>query len=99
VAFGPVNGAQATQTVSSSAGGIGSSNIPDAGKYAEGFVRTASVVELRDGSTPTATKGRQWDPGDVIVLRSRAEITGISLIRQASADATVDWEFFNENPR
>ena len=96
--FSPIPGTLYTQAVTAAASGIGSGNIPASAVYAEGYVRTNSVVETRDGTTPTATKGRQWDIGDLIYCRSRGEIDAISLIEQSSTDAAIDWEFFNELP-
>lgn len=72
--------------------------VPEGASWAEGFVRTASVVENRHGSAPTATLGHQWDPSDTIVLRSRQEIDHFQSIRQAGANAAVDWDFFNGRP-
>ena len=91
-------GALYTQTVTDTAGGIGAANIPAAARYAEGFVRSASVVETRDGTTPTATLGKEWNLRDIIICRSRDEINSISLIRLAGTSATINWEFFTEPP-
>ena len=87
--FSPIGSSLVTQTVSNTAGGIGSANIPDNARYAEGYVRTAAVVETRDGTTPTSTKGMQWDAGDIIYLRSRDE-------RQAQQyrDPDMNWSAF-----
>ena len=61
--FSPLPGTLVTQAVNGTAGGsgIGSGNIPSGARYAEGYVRTASIVETRDGTAPTATKGTEWD--------------------------------------
>ena len=72
--FSPIAGSLYQQAVTDTAGGIGSANIPDNARYAEGVVWTASVVETRDGTTPTATKGNPWDAGDLVILRSRYEM-------------------------
>jgi len=92
-------GALYTQSVTGTAGGIGAANVPSGASYAEGYVRTASVVETRDGATtPTATKGNQWDPGDIIFLRSDQEIDDFSAVRQASTSASIDWQFYTQVP-
>ena len=73
--------------------------VPDTANYAEGYVRTNSVVETRDGTAPTTTKGTQWAAGDIITLRSRDEVTGFKVIREnASNAATIDFQFFNNVP-
>ena len=65
--FSPLAGTLVTQAVTDTAGGIGSGNIPSGARYAEGYVRTASIVETRDGTAPTATAGTEWDDGDMAV--------------------------------
>lgn len=74
-------------------------SVPDNAAYAEGYVRTASVVVSKTSTDPTATLGTQYDPTDIIYLRSRDEILSANFIRQASTDATINWDFFNEAPR
>ena len=97
--FSPIPNALVTQTVTNSAAGISAGSIPAGARYAEGYVRTASIVETRDGTTPTTTKGNQWDAGEIIYLRSRAEITGFQAIEQdTGSTATIDWQFFNISP-
>ena len=97
--FSPIGSSLVTQTVSNTAGGIGTANIPDNARYAEGYVRTAAVVETRDGTTPTSTKGMQWSAGDIIYLRSRDEITKFQAIEQDTGSTeTIDWQFFNKAP-
>lgn len=77
---------------------VASVTIPGNAFYAQGYVRTAAVVLKRNGGTPTATEGEQWNVGDLIILRSREEITQTSFIRQGSS-LTIDWTFFNEVPQ
>ena len=96
--FSPIGSSLVTQAVTDTAGGIGSGNIPSNARYAEGYVRTASVVETRDGTTPTATKGTEWDDGDIILLRSRYELINFSAIEKTSTDAAIDWQFYNRAP-
>ena len=96
--FAPHGSSLVTQAVTDTAGGIGSGNIPSNARYAEGYVRTASVVETRDGTTPTATKGTEWDDGDIILLRSRYELINFSAIEKTSTDAAIDWQFYNRAP-
>ena len=96
--FSPIGSSLVTQAVTDTAGGIGSGNIPSNARYAEGYVRTASVVETRDGTTPTATKGTEWDDGDIILLRSRYELINFSAIEKTSTDAAIDWQFYNRPP-
>ena len=93
--FSPIVGALYTQSVDDTAAGILAASIPTSATWAEGYVRTASVVITKDGTTPTATLGLQADPGDVIFLRSRDEIVGYTALRQAATTATVDWEFYS----
>lgn len=69
--------------------------VPRAAMCAEGYVRTASVVFTRDGTTPTATKGVQADAGDTIMLNSRDELDKFKGIA-VSATATVDFEYFTD---
>ena len=95
--FSPIGSSLTTQALTSGAAGITTGDIPDGARYAEGFVRTASVVETRDGTTPTASLGTEWDAGDIILLRSRREITNFSAIK-ASSNATIDWTFYNRAP-
>ena len=97
--FSPLPGTLVTQTVTNTAGGIGSGNIPSGARYAEGYVRTASVVETRDGTTPTTSKGNEWDADDIILLRSRYEIVNFSAIEKDSGSTeTIDWQFYNRAP-
>ena len=96
--FSPIGSSLVTQAVTDTAGGIGSGNIPSNARYAEGYVRTASVVDTRDGTTPTATKGTEWDDGDIILLRSRYELINFSAIEKTSTDAAIDWQFYNRAP-
>ena len=96
--FSPIANSLVTQAVTDTAGGIGSANIPSNARYAEGYVRTASIVETRDSTTPTATKGTEWDEGDIVLLRSRYEIVNFSAIEKTSTDAAIDWQFYNRAP-
>ena len=64
--FSPIPNSLVTQTVTNTAGGISAGSIPAGAKYAEGYVRTASIVEPRDQTTPTASTGTQWDAGDIL---------------------------------
>jgi hypothetical protein len=75
------------------AGAVVALTAPPKAAAAEIYVRTASVVFTRDGSAPTATRGFQADPADIIVLDSRAELDSFRAIRQG-ATATVDVEYF-----
>ena len=95
--FSPIGSSLTTQALTSGAAGITTGDIPNGARYAEGFVRTASVVETRDGTTPTSSLGTEWDAGDIILLRSRYEIVNFSAIK-ASASATIDWQFYNRAP-
>ena len=97
--FSPIGSSLTTQALTSGAAGITAGDIPAGARYAEGFVRTASIVETRDGTTPTATKGTEWDAGDIILLRSRREITNFQAIEKTSGSAeTIDWQFYNRAP-
>ena len=69
--------------------------MPSSAFTAEIYVRTASVVFTRDGSTPTATKGVQADATDIIVLNSRSELAGFRVIA-VSTTATLDVEYFSD---
>ena len=69
--------------------------VPKAARVAEIYVRTASIVFTRDGTTPTATKGIQADPGDIILLNSEGECLGFKGIA-VSATATGDVEYFRD---
>ena len=95
--FSPIPNSLEVHAVTSSATSLGS--VPDSANYSEGYVRTNSVVETRDGTDPTTTKGMQWSAGDLIVLRSRDEVTGFKVIRKnASNAATVDFQYWNKIP-
>ena len=96
--FSPIPSSLYQQAVTATPGGIGSGNIPSAARYAEGVVWTAAVVETRDGTTPTATKGNPWDAGDLVILRSRYEIVNFSAIEKTSTDSRIDWQFYNKAP-
>ena len=95
--FSPIPDSLVTLTLDGAAASISSGDIPGSARYAEGFVRTASVVETRDGTTPTSSLGTEWDAGDIILLRSRYEIVNFSAIK-ASSNATIDWQFYNRAP-
>ena len=97
--FSPIGSALTTQAVAASATKISTSNtIPGGARYAEGFVRTASIVETRDGTTPTATLGTEWDVEDMIILRSRDEITKFQAVEKTSTNSSIDWTFYNRAP-
>ena len=85
-----------TQAVTGSSTGIAVGSIPAAGASAEGFVRAASVVELRSGEAPTSTKGNLWPPGSIIRLRSLEEIASFRVINATADAATIDWQFYTE---
>jgi len=92
----PIPNSLVTHAVTSSATSL---TVPDQANYAEGYVRTNSVVETRDGTAPANAKGRQWAAGDIIVLRSRDEVTGFQVIRENDSNAaTIDFEFWNKVP-
>ena len=94
--FSPIKSGLVTHAVTSSATSL---TVSDQANYAEGYVRTNSVVETREGTAPTTTKGTQWAAGDIITLRSRNEVTGFQVIREnASNAATIDFQFFNKVP-
>ena len=94
--FSPIPSSLVTHPVTDSAKSL---TVRDQANYAEWYVRTNPVVETRDGTAPTTTKGRQWAAGDIIVSRSRDEVTGFQVIRQnASNAATIDFEFWNKVP-
>ena len=96
--FSPIGSSLYQQAVTDTAAGIGSGNIPSNARYAEGVVWTASVVETRDGTTPTSTKGNPWDAGDLVILRSRYEIVNFSAVEKTSTDSRIDWQFYNKAP-
>ena len=101
LSFSPIGSSLVTQAVNGTAGGggIGAGNIPSGARYAEGYVRTASIVETRDGTAPTATKGTEWDEGDIVLLRSRYEIVNFLAIEKAGGSSeTIDWQFYNRAP-
>ena len=92
----PVGGLY-TLTVSSTVVRIPGGSIPLEADYAEGYVRTATVVFTCDGQTdPTATKGMPAEAGDVIILRCRDEILNFQAIREGGTAATIDFEFYME---
>ena len=69
--------------------------IPDGANAADIYVRTASVVFIREGTVPTATKGFQADPTDIILLNSRDELERFAVIA-VSAAATLDVEYLTD---
>ena len=96
--FSPIGSSLYVQDVSDTAAGIGAANIPDGARYAEGHVRLASLSETREGTTPTATKGTEWDVEDMIILRSRDEITKFQAVEKTTTNASIDWTFYNRAP-
>lgn len=70
--------------------------VPAAAMVAEIYVRTASIVFARGTTDPTATQGFQADPGDIILLNSRDELTRFEAIRQSGVSATIDVEYFTD---
>jgi len=95
--FSPIPSSLETHAVTSSATALAA--VPDSANYGEGYVRTNAIVETRDGTDPTNTKGKQWAAGDLIILRSRDELTGFKVIREnASNAATIDVEYWNKAP-
>ena len=94
--FSPIPNSLVTHTVTDAATSL---TVPDQANYAEGYVRTNSVTELRSGSTPANDTGRTWAAGDIIVLRSRDECVKFQVIRQNDSNAaTIDFEFWNKVP-
>ena len=69
--------------------------VPNAAMCAEIYVRSNSVVFTRSNTSPTSTLGLQANAGDIILLNSRAELELFKIIR-ASADATLDVEYFTD---
>jgi len=96
--FSPIPNSLYVQDVSGTAAGIGTANIPDSARYAEGHVRLASLSETREGTDPTATLGTEWDIEETIYLRSRYEILGFKAIEKTSTNASIDWIFYNRAP-
>lgn len=72
-------------------------NPPPLATCGEIYVRTASIVFTRDGTAPTATRGIQADPSDIIPLYSKAELLGFRGIA-VGATATADCEYFTALP-
>ena len=70
--------------------------VPADAMCAEIYVRTASIVFKRTGTDPSATLGFQANPGDIIMLNSRAELDRFEAIRQGATDATLDIEYFTD---
>lgn len=91
-----MSGGVQTATVTASADTMANhgATVPSGANRAEGYVRTASVVVDRSGGTPTATKGEEWNPGDIIILRSADSIRLANFIRIGSTSATIDWTFY-----
>ena len=69
--------------------------VPSTAMCAEIYVRSNAVVYTTSGTDPTSTKGKQADPGDIIMLNSRAELDRFEVIRQ-SADATLDVVYYTD---
>ena len=94
--FSPIPNSLVTHAVTDAATSL---TVPGSAKYAEGYVRTNSVTELRSGSAPANDTGRTWAAGDIIVLRSRDECVKFQVIRQNDSNAaTLDVEFWNKVP-
>lgn len=93
---GPTN--HESVSVSSTAVGI-TTTVSDGVKPAAALISVegASIRFCVDGTTATASVGHTADPGDVIELTDRGEVTNFSAIRKDSTDATlkvtvgVDW--------
>lgn len=69
--------------------------VPDGANAADIYVRTASVVFIREGTPPTATKGLQADAGDIILLNSRDELERFGVIAVV-VSATLDVEYLTD---
>jgi len=69
--------------------------VPNAAMVAEIYVRTAPVVETRDGTDPTSTAGWQWNAGATIYLNSRDELDKFKVIAVGTT-ATLDVEYFTD---
>tara|TARA_Y100000310_G_C20670257_1_gene809885 strand:+ start:1643 stop:1849 length:207 start_codon:yes stop_codon:yes gene_type:complete len=63
---------------------------------AELYVRTAPLVYTTDGTDPTATKGKQANVGDTIMLNSRDECDKWRGIEQTATDSAIDCEYFTD---
>lgn len=93
---GPTN--HESVTVSSTAVGI-TATVSDGVLPAAALisVEDASIRFCVDGTTATASVGHRADPGDLIELIDRSEVTNFSAIRKDGTDATlkvttgVDW--------
>ena len=96
--FSPIPDSLFVQDVDATARQIPAGNIPASARYAEGHVRLASLSETREGTDPTATKGTEWDVEDLIILRSRYEITNFKAIEKTTTNASIDWTFYNRAP-
>ncbi len=88
-----VTGAQFALAVTSAT--VVTLTVPNVAMVAEIYVRTAPVVETRDGTDPTATQGWQWDVGDTIYLNSRAELDKFKVIA-VSTTAALDVEYYTD---
>lgn len=85
---GPIN--HESVTVSNTAVGI-TTTVADGILPAAAIitVETASIRYCVDGTTAEATVGHRADPGDVIELTDRGEVTNFSAYRKDGTDATI----------
>lgn len=82
-------------TIDDTSGGVGLTP-PAAARAAVISVVTAPLRFWTDGSAPTAAQGLQANPGDLIVLQTRDEVTGWKAIRESSTtSAVINVQYFS----
>ena len=100
MAFGPIPSSGGAHTVGSTAQTLSDASVtvPAAATWGEGYVRSNPIVKSNGGFTPSATLGTQYNVGDIVILRSPAEIAQAVFIRQGGTDGTIDWDWFTGQP-
>ena len=88
----PIRGAIGHESVTAADSSIGITATSQDGVTPFAAVITVEVAQISftvDGTTPTPTVGHQADPGDVIELAGRAEVSNFLAIRTGGVSATL----------
>ena len=88
----PILGAIGHESVTVAGTAIGITATPQDGVAPFAAVITVEGAQISftvDGTTPTPTVGHQADPGDVIELVGRAEVSNFRAIRTGGVSATL----------
>ena len=82
-------------TVSSTAVGLTTANIPTLGQMALCYVEGAQIRLGDSDNVPTSTDGPIYQAGDTVVLMGKGNIGKARFIRDGSTDATLNTRFYS----